>query len=80
MRSVTKEVIGIIICASLLGVCFYLIIKLFEKEENKYKKHIGKTVIIGKDTSTIVDYSTFFHTLKLSNGSEVSVEYFKNKE
>lgn len=69
-------VIGIAVCLFLiLGVNFLLL-----TEKKSFQKNIGKTVIIGKDTATIIDYSTIFDTYKLSNGKTVSKEYVENQK
>ena len=43
-----------------------------KEEENKYKKHIGNTYVMDKDTLTIVDYSMFEENFTLSDGRKVN--------
>jgi hypothetical protein len=48
--------------------------------ENKYKAEVGRTVVLGKDTLTIVDYSILMENFTLSNGQKVSYSFVKNKK
>jgi len=43
------------------------------------QEHLGETVIIDGDTSTVVDYSTWSNTYTLGNGKTISEELIKNK-
>lgn len=54
-----------------------LIIFLLDQEKKSFKKMVGETVIVGKDTSVIVDYNTAFETFTLSNGKTISKEFAK---
>lgn len=72
-----KKIIIITVCMVIAFVlCVHIVTKYFTteilKEQNKYKAEIGKKFILDKDTLTIVDYSSFMKTFKLSNGKEVS--------
>ena len=49
-----------------------------DKEKNRYRIEIGKTIIIGKDTLKVLDYSTLQENFTLSNGATVSYEFVKN--
>jgi len=43
-------------------------------EREKYQENLGKTVVLGKDTLIITNYSIFLGQFRLSNGSDVSSE------
>ncbi len=47
------------------------------QEENNMKPNLGKTVVIAKDTLIIVDYSTLLNSYELSNGTQISTEFFE---
>jgi hypothetical protein len=65
--------IGII----LMSVSVGYVQSSLEKEKLSYSKNIGKEVVIGKDTSVIVDYSSISQSYMLSNGTTVSKEFVK---
>lgn len=49
-------------------------------EQDKYKKHIGNTVVLQKDSLKVVDYSFINGTFTLSNGVKVDTSLvFKQK-
>ena len=64
-----------------LAFCFVIkfIIESIEKESYKYKKEVGKNIVIGKDTLQILDYSKFNENFTLSNGTTVSYEFVKQQ-
>ena len=76
MKSKKLDFIILIIIAILLGTLVHFIAKGFnnikEAEKQKYEHHIGETLIINKDTLTIVNYSILYETFILSNGTSVN--------
>lgn len=62
-----------------LSLTTYFIDKGLSNEQDKYKPYVGETVIIGKDTSQIIDYSTLNENFTLSNGKKVSYEFVKKQ-
>lgn len=79
MKDILKHVVFILMSVFLFSLCIYSAVKIGEQEHNKYIKDIGKTVIIGKDTSVVVDYSCIYQNFKLSNGNTVSLEYLQKQ-
>ena len=73
------ETIGLIILfiAISFGIFF-----VDEKGYRKYRQdhfiHLGEQVIIDNDTATIVDISFWNQVYVLSNGKELSIDYFDN--
>jgi len=65
----------------LIGFCFLLnyVISEGNKKKEVEKSFVGKQVVIEKDTMTIIDYSTFKQTYKLSNGIEYDMDFVKSK-
>lgn len=51
-----------------------------DEEKNKYRVEIGKTIIVGKDTLKVLDYSTLQENFTLSNGATVSYEFVKKNQ
>lgn len=76
-----KELIGSILFLSIVGLAIFFAYKLnisIEEESNKFKKHIGEKIVLGKDTLIVTDYSILKTNLTLNNGTELSIEYFNN--
>ncbi len=51
------------------------LVNKFGEKENLIKSKVGKTIIIGKDTAIITDYSLWMETYTLSNGSKVAIAF-----
>lgn len=76
-KAILISVCGIIIMSALSSLLFHFVKVNIREEQSSYLKNIGKEVIIGKDTSMIVDYSTIGHSYMLSNGTTISKEFVK---
>jgi hypothetical protein len=80
---IKKQRIKYIIISLVFAVgMWFLIGKLFdegEKQTQVTKSFIGKKVVIEKDTMTVIDYSTFSKTYKLSNGIDYDMDFVKSK-
>lgn len=53
-------------------ICWNTSLDIVGTAEKKMKAKIGKSVVIEKDTSVIVNYSIINNTFTLSNGKEIS--------
>jgi hypothetical protein len=83
MRKYLIEITGAIaITGLLLAIAIPFISNKRDSEEEKirYIKLLGKNVIIGSDTLTMIDYSTDFETIYLSNQMEINVELAEKLE
>ena len=70
------SVITIVIFINLLAVR----ISGFVKEEKlEYEQYIGTKIVLGTDTSVIVDYSRFNETFTLNTGQEISKSFVIKK-
>ena len=49
-------------------------------EQDKYKSHLGDTIVIKKDTLIVIDYSTLQNSYTLSNGSSIAIDLINNKK
>jgi hypothetical protein len=80
MKTINRIIITaftIILCGIGIGIfTMYLIGNRINKKEAEIKKHLGETIVINKDTLLITDYSFLNSTYKLSNGSEISFDYY----
>jgi len=78
-----KAFLGLIGATILLCLCYFLFVKqlgnAIEEEQDKYKIHVGKKVIIEKDTLQILDYSTWQENFTLSNGTTVSYDFVERQ-
>ena len=76
MKDLYKPVIALVACGAVmiyvLNSTFNDVSKQIKEEEKKYKKHIGNTYVMDKDTLTIVDYSMFEENFTLSDGRKVN--------
>jgi hypothetical protein len=62
-------------------VCVVVMIWCFVRINNKEKiaeGKLGSTIILNKDTLTIIDYSIFEENYTLSNGTKVNMFYLNN--
>lgn len=75
---VTGVMTLIMIATLFIGINF--ILSSAEKEQETYKAKIGKTIVLEKDTLTVIDYSMIMETFKLSNGQDVSASLVFNKK
>lgn len=79
-----KHVIGFgLFLLLLIGVFILLInglVKDLNENEKSFKATIGGSVVLNGDTLTVVDYSTWDNTLKLSNGVSVSTEFYNSQK
>ncbi len=50
-----------------------------DKRDKEMKSHVGETVIIDKDTLTIIDYSFTDNNYTLGNGLKVSEAFLQNQ-
>jgi len=73
-----KTFIALLIMFLFLCYSVYMLDRNITKGKEKYRNEIGKTIIVGKDTLKILDYSTFQENFTLSNGATVSYEFVKN--
>jgi putative Mn2+ efflux pump MntP len=58
----------------ILGYYFviFLFVNSYNTETEKYKKELGKNIVIQNDTLKILDYSFIDENFTLSNGNKVS--------
>jgi len=64
-------IIFVIIIVALAFLVYNKLIKTVEEEENKYKQHLGKSVVLRKDTLLIVDYSLVKEVYILQDGRAI---------
>ncbi len=65
-----------------IAVMIFLLHKLsvsIDEYDKSIKELVGKQVVIGKDTLTVIDYSTLQKTYKLSNGIDYNMDFIKSK-
>lgn len=67
--------VGLIIAAVLFFTGLYYLFQW----EREISAHVGQSVVIGKDSAVIVDYSLLNETFTLSTGKKVSIYILKNK-
>jgi len=70
-----KEILAVVA----VGVLIALFVSFSSSDSKQMQEHLGETVIIDGDTSTVVDYSTWSNTYTLGNGKTISEELIKNK-
>lgn len=75
-----KEIwIAIIVFVALMTLQIIIV----ESAESNMEQHLGESIIIDKDTVTIIDHSLFFGEYTLSDGRTISEEFLnidtKNK-
>lgn len=51
----------------------------YREQEILYEKLIGEQVIINKDTLVVVDYNVLTKELRLSNNTNINVNFLKNQ-
>lgn len=69
----------LVVALILLAIFSYnqLFCKINE-QKGRHKQYIGKTCVIGGDTLTIMDYSTWGETFILSNGQKIDFSLIEN--
>ena len=74
-----KMIIAMIILTVLASVLFILFGNKIDEQVAATKSFLGKKVVIEKDTLTVINYSTFMRTYKLSNGVDYDMDFVKAK-
>lgn len=75
--------IEMIVIFVVLTVVIAIVLTIVGNKANKEllvtKSFLGKKCIVEKDTLTIINYSTFMSTYKLSNGVDYDMDFVKYK-
>ncbi len=82
IRFIVAFVIFVLICTFFihrLGSGLSEAVGTMDKRDKEMKSHVGETVIIDKDTLTIVDYSFMDNNYTLGNGLKVSEAFLQNQ-
>jgi uncharacterized membrane protein YraQ (UPF0718 family) len=72
-------IIGAIVCVIMAFVIAYAISTQIDNKKKDLQSYVGKTVVVGKDTLTIVNYSMVFENFTLSNGTKVDEQFVKQQ-
>ncbi len=81
-KMIITAIIGIVVMALLYATAASIFISGLSDISDKadvYELNIGKTIVIDKDTLTIVNYSLINESYALSNGTNVNVKLVENK-
>lgn len=54
-------------------------VNILNQKENEIKLNVGKTIVLKKDTLTIINYSMFNDSYSLSDGKEYNIDFIKTK-
>jgi ABC-type Fe3+-citrate transport system substrate-binding protein len=78
MKNIIMPFIAFCLLCVLTVVCANYFTSSFNKIDKKYQNELGHKVVIGNDTSVILNYSLLDETFALSNGSKVSSSFVFN--
>jgi|TARA_R110000737_G_scaffold240714_1_gene252288 hypothetical protein len=82
IRFIVAFVIFALICTFFIHILssgFSEVVGGMDKRDKEMKSHVGETVIIDKDTLTIIDYSFMDNNYTLGNGLKVSEAFLQNQ-
>jgi hypothetical protein len=74
-----KQTIIFIVFIILFSIAVVFVRGEIDKAHNITTSYVGKKAVIESDTLTIIDYSSFHKTYKLSNGIDYEMEFVKSK-
>lgn len=74
-----KIIIAILMIVAGIALLTNTILHGIEKEKKSFSINVGKKIVVGKDTLTIMDYSTVMETYSLSNGTKVDKSFVDNQ-